>query len=125
MTTATQTRILVVDDNEHVLEALHTLSDLYEDIVIIGEARTGEEAVILAGQLQPDVVIMDILLPRNDGIEATRQIRQEHPHIRVIILTSAFDKDRRIEAFEAGASDYLLKIVSLDTLYHAIRAPDE
>ena len=89
---------------------------------VVGEAENGETAVHLAGELQPDVILMDLLMPNLDGFEATRRIRSEDDSIQVIALTSFAEKELVEKAFRAGAISYLLKDVSVDELAQAIRA---
>jgi DNA-binding NarL/FixJ family response regulator len=96
-------QMLIVDDHAIVREGLHTL--LLEEVTIqvVGEARNGVEALALAEQLQPDVVLMDLVMPEMDGITATRKIRQSCPNTQVLVLTS-FAEDQRVpEAIQAGA----------------------
>jgi DNA-binding NarL/FixJ family response regulator len=102
-------RILLADDQAMVREGLRTLLELHEDFEIVGEAADGAQAVARAAELAPDIVLMDLRMPRMGGIEATRQILAGHPHCRVIVLTT-FDEDEEVfEALRAGAVGYLLK----------------
>ena len=114
-------RLLIVDDQRLMREGLHTLLELEPDIQVAGEAGDGQEALQLYAGLLPDVVLMDIRMPVMDGVEATRQLLQEYPQARVIILTT-FDDDAYIfDGLRAGALGYLLKDVSGDELAQAIR----
>lgn len=114
-------RILLVDDHAMVRQGTRQLLARETDLEVIAEAGDGEEAVRLARQYSPDVVVMDIAMPKLNGIEATRQIKITHPRISVLAL-SAYDDDLYIFALlEAGAAGYLLKNVNADELIKAIR----
>jgi NarL family two-component system response regulator LiaR len=115
-------KVLIVDDHQVVRQGLRTFLELQEDVVVVGEAGDGLTAVELARQLEPDVVLMDLVMPRLDGIEATRQIVSLGIPAKVIALTSFSDNDKVFPAIQAGASSYLLKDVSPDDLVEAIRA---
>jgi len=115
-------RVLIVDDHQVVRRGLRTFLDLNDDIEVIGEAQDGLEGVELAAELSPDVVLMDLVMPRLDGIEATRRIKERSAAVGVIALTSFAGDDQVLPALEAGASSYLLKDVSPDELVEAIRA---
>lgn len=115
-------RILIADDHSVVREGTRRFLEQEEDLEVVGEAADGVEAVRLAGDLLPDVAIMDIAMPNVDGIEATRQIKERHPSITVLIL-SAYDDDQFVfSLLEAGAAGYLLKSVRGNELVDAIRA---
>ncbi len=113
-------RILLVDDQPLFREGLATLLDIHDGLTVIGEANNGQEAVALAAAHQPDVVLMDVRMPVLDGVAATRILRQEQPHIPVIILTTFDDDDYVFEGLRAGAVGYLLKDVSSQKLIEAI-----
>jgi len=115
-------RVLIVDDHQVVRQGLRTFLDLNEDIQVIGEAVDGQEGVELAAQLAPDVVLMDLVMPRLDGIAATARIKALNQGAKVIALTSFTEDDKVFPAIQAGASSYLLKNVSPDGLVEAIRA---
>lgn len=115
-------RILIAEDHAVVREGTRELLDREEDLEVVAEAGDGEEAVRLATSQRPDVVLMDIAMPKLDGIEATKRIKAIHPAIAVLVLT-AYDDDQYVFALlEAGAAGYLLKDVHTDELIKAIRA---
>jgi NarL family two-component system response regulator LiaR len=114
--------VLIVDDHQVVRRGLRTFLDLNDDMEVVGEAQDGLEGVELAARLEPDVVLMDIVMPRLDGIEATRRIKERSAAVGVIALTSFAGDDQVLPALEAGASSYLLKDVSPEELVEAIRA---
>ena len=114
-------RLIIVDDHDMVRRGLASYLSITPDIQLVGEASNGEEAVVLCDQLQPDIVLMDIMMPRMDGIEATRQIRKRNPHIQVIALTSYQEKDLVHQVILEGAISYLLKNVTGEELIDAIR----
>lgn len=115
-------RVIIADDHELFREGTRTLIDKEKDMEVIGEASDGEEAIALVKQLQPHVVLMDIAMPKINGIEATGKIKKDHPATAVLILT-AYDNDQYIVALlEAGAAGYLLKNVKSSDLVNAIRA---
>ena len=114
-------RLLLVDDQALFREGLHTLLSVHSDLEVVGEAKNGQEALALAGSLQPDVVLMDLRMPVLDGVAATRALKESHPHCRVIVLTTFDDDEYVFEGLRAGAMGYLLKDVSSDKLVEAIR----
>jgi CheY-like chemotaxis protein len=115
-------RVLLVDDHAMFRKGLLKLLERYQDLEIVGEANDGEEAVVLAARLMPDVVIMDNNMPKLNGIEATRQIRRALPAIQVIGLSMHDGKEIRAAMLEAGAVDYLQKTGAVKELYQAICA---
>jgi NarL family two-component system response regulator LiaR len=115
-------RVLVADDHGVVREGLRTFLRLQEGIEVVGEASDGAEAVEQARVLEPDVVLMDLVMPKLDGIEAMRRIREARPETRVIVLTSFGDDDKLLPAVRAGAAGYLLKSVQPGEVVRAIRA---
>jgi DNA-binding NarL/FixJ family response regulator len=115
-------RVLVVDDHAVVREGLRTYLALQDGLEVVGEAEDGEEAVREAERLQPDVVLMDLVMPRLDGTGAMRALRTRLPSARVIVLTSYADDDRLLPAIRAGASGYLMKNVQPVELARAVRA---
>jgi len=115
-------KVLIVDDHQVVRQGLQIFLDLQEDIQIVGEAGDGQAAVELAKELSPDVILMDLVMPRLDGIAATSRIKALYPGTKLIALTSFTEDDKVFPAIQAGASSYLLKDVSPDALVDAIRA---
>ncbi|MBN8209156.1 response regulator transcription factor [Bacillus sp. NTK071] len=115
-------KLLLADDHLMVRKGLRLFLQSQPDIEIIGEASTGLEAVTLAEQLQPDVVLMDLIMPEMDGIEATKQLKQKYPGMKIIILTSFSDQDHVLPAIRAGAEGYQLKDIDPDELIYTIRA---
>ena len=114
-------RVLIADDHAVVRQGLRTFLALQEEIEVVGEAEDGAQAASAAKRLQPDVALMDLVMPRLDGIEAIRRIREVSPDTRVIVLTSFVDEDRMIPAVRAGAAGYLMKDVQPQDLVRAIR----
>jgi NarL family two-component system response regulator LiaR len=115
-------RILIVDDHGIVRQGLRTYLDLLDEIEIVGEAENGVEAVAQVERHRPDVVLMDLVMPEMDGIEATRQICAISPATQVIVLTSFTEDEMVFPAIKAGAAGYLLKDVSPSHLASAIQA---
>jgi NarL family two-component system response regulator LiaR len=122
MITTEKIRVLIVDDHQVVREGLRSFLDVLDDIELVGEAVDGIAAVEMVKRFAPDVVLMDLVMPRLNGIEATRQVKTFNPNIKVIALTSFAEDDKVFPAIQAGASSYLLKDVSPDSLIDAIRA---
>jgi DNA-binding NarL/FixJ family response regulator len=114
-------QVLLVDDQQIVRQGLATILKYAPGIEVVGEAGDGEEAIDLAQELAPDVVLMDLKMPRLGGIPATRKIRAAHPDTHVIILTTYDADDMVFEGIKAGAQGYLLKDASSETLVEAIR----
>jgi len=114
-------RVSVVDDQSLIREGLAIILDTQPDIEVVGQAGDGREAVKLAGQLAPDVILMDIRMPLMDGIKATRQIKEIHPDIQVLILTTYNEDDLVFDGFRAGAIGYLLKDITRRALADAVR----
>ena len=115
-------RVLAVDDHELLRDGIRLSLLKYEDIELIGEARSGEDALQKCGQLLPDVVLMDMRLPRMDGIATTQAIKESYPEIQVLVLTSFVEKDLVQRAVQAGAVGYLTKGASKIEIAGAIRA---
>lgn len=118
----TPIRVLIVDDHAMVRRGLAAFLKAKPDLLLVGEAANGGEALTLCERLQPDVVLMDLMMPGLSGVEATRTIHERWPQVRVIALTSFGDKDLVREALTAGALSYLLKNVTAEDLAEAIRA---
>lgn len=118
-------RVLVVDDHVVVRQGLRDFIGLQDDMAVIGEGANGVEAVALSGELQPDVVLLDLVMPQMDGVEATRQILQVSPGTHVLILTSFGEDDKVFPAIRAGAQGYLLKDIRPDELVQAVREADQ
>jgi DNA-binding NarL/FixJ family response regulator len=114
--------VLVVDDHAVVREGLRSFLELQEGIEVVGEAADGEAAVRAAEAWQPDVVLMDLVMPRLDGVGAMRELRRRLPSARVIVLTSFPDDDRLLPAIQAGAAGYLLKNADPQEVVRAVRA---
>ncbi|MBP3040073.1 response regulator transcription factor [Bacillaceae bacterium Marseille-Q3522] len=114
-------KVLIADDHPVVRRGLVFFFKTQKDIEIVGEAKDGKEAVQLADSLQPDVALIDLEMPVMDGVEATRQIKNNHPNIKVLILTSFSDPKHVIPAIEAGASGYQLKDIEPDELVKAMK----
>jgi NarL family two-component system response regulator LiaR len=115
-------RVLIVDDHSVVRQGLEMFLALDQELEVVGEAKNGAEALRLARELKPDVVLMDLLMPVMDGITATGAIRQEVPEAEVIALTSVLEDRAIVDAVRAGAIGYLLKDTEADELRQAIKA---
>ena len=115
-------RILIADDHTLMREGIRALLEDQTDIVVVGEASDGREAVRLANQQRPNVILMDIAMPSLNGLEATRQIKHEHPEINILVLTMYDHEEYLRESLEAGASGYILKRAAASELIVAIRA---
>jgi len=121
MSKAKPIRVMLVDDHAVVRSGLSAFLMAFDDLELVGEAGSGEEAVALCDRLWPDIVLMDLVMPGMDGAQATRTIREKCPTIQVIALTSFKEAELVEGAIEAGAIGYLLKNVSADELARAIR----
>lgn len=115
-------RVLLADDHSVVRQGLRMFLGLDPELEVIGEARNGVEAVQMAQELNPDVVLMDILMPEMDGLEATRRIRAAQPDTEVIALTSVLENEKVFDAIRSGAIGYLLKDTESEELRRAIKA---
>jgi len=114
-------RILVVDDHAILRDGIRSLLESQDDIVVVGEASDGEEAFNLARNLLPDIVLMDITMPKTNGLEATRLIKESFPQVNVLILTQHDNREYISPALEAGASGYVLKRSGRREMLNAIR----
>jgi len=115
-------RVLIVDDQALFREGVRTILSIQDDIEVIGEASNGEEALRLAVQYQPDVVLMDLRMPIMDGVTATKRLKSTLPDCKVIVLTTFDDEESVFDGLRGGAVGYLLKDVNSEKLYEAIRA---
>jgi NarL family two-component system response regulator LiaR len=120
MTASKPIQVLIVDDHAIVRKGIRALLSTEADVDVIGEAENGRQAVALAKELQPDVVLMDLVMPEVDGIEATRQVTADRPGTRVLVLTSFAADDKVFPAIKAGALGYLLKDSGPEDLVKAI-----
>jgi two-component system, NarL family, response regulator LiaR len=119
---AVTVRVLITDDHKVVRHGLRGFLELDPELEVVGEAENGKEAVAMARRLEPDVVLMDLLMPVMDGIEATTEIRSKLPEVEVLALTSVLEDASVTGAVRAGAIGYLLKTTDADELHEAIRA---
>ncbi|MGD8464376.1 MAG: response regulator transcription factor [Anaerolineae bacterium] len=115
-------RVMIVDDHAMVRTGLATFLQVSDELTLVGQATNGLEAVELCEQIQPDVILMDLVMPEMDGVAATQVIRERWPSVQIIALTSFQDKDLVRDALQAGATSYLLKNVSMDELIEAVQA---
>jgi len=118
-------KVLFVDDHEMVRIGVSSYLSAQSDIEVVGEADNGKTAVQLALSLRPDIILMDLVMPEMDGIEATRQIMEEWPEAKIIIVTSFLDDEKVYPALEAGASSYMLKTSKASEIAEAVRATFE
>jgi NarL family two-component system response regulator LiaR len=114
-------QVVIVDDHQIVRDGLKMFLSVEEDLELVGEASNGEAALALCAEIEPDVVLMDLVMPRMDGTEATARIRENYPRIQVIALTSYAEQDLVQGALEAGAIAYVLKDIESEKLAEAIR----
>lgn len=121
MSTNNPIRIVIADDNESVRRGMALFLRAMNDMQLVGEAADGEEALQLCGEINPDVILMDLSMPEMDGIEATRLIRQQYPTIQVIALTGFEDNDLVNAVIQVGAAACLSKSVSIHELRRTIR----
>lgn len=117
-----KTRILIADDHPLLREALCKVFSNQKDMEIVGQASNGEEAIDLASQLKPDILVMDIMMPKLDGLEASRQIKKIAPNTAILILTAYDDDNYVLGLLEAGATGYLMKSAKGQDLVEAVRA---
>ena len=115
-------RLLVVDDHAIMRDGIRALLSLHDDVEIVGEAATGQEAIQKAQELSPDVIIMDIAMPGMDGLEATRRILKQNPKAKILILTQHDDREYVLSSIKAGSSGYLPKRALGSEMISAIRA---
>jgi two-component system NarL family response regulator len=112
-------KVLLVDDNRLMLEGLQNLLEVH-DVQVAGMAEDGQHAVVLAQTLEPDVILMDLRMPRCDGLSAIRLIKAEMPEMKIVVLTTSTDDQDLFEAVKSGACGYLLKSINADTLIEAL-----
>ncbi len=117
-----KTRIVIADDHPLLREALTQVFSSQKDMEVVGEASNGEEAIKLASQLKPDILVMDIMMPKFDGLEASRQIKKITPNTAILILTAYDDDNYVLGLLEAGAAGYLMKSAKGQDLVKAVRA---
>jgi DNA-binding NarL/FixJ family response regulator len=115
-------RVIIVDDHPLVRAGIAQLLESTDDISVVGQAADGEEGIAAVAELEPDLVLMDLSMPGMDGRTATRRIRESHPNVRVVVLSSYSERTDILEALDAGAAGYLLKDASRTELAQAIRA---
>ncbi len=113
-------RVLAADDQRVIRDGLAMLLGLLPDVEVVGTAANGEEALALADQLRPDVILMDLRMPRVDGVEATRRLRASHPQIKVVVLTTYADDRSVLDALRAGARGYLTKDAGAEEIRQAL-----
>jgi len=114
-------RVLVVDDHAILRDGIRSLLESQEDIIVIGEASDGAEAIECVGKLLPDIVLMDISMPKTNGLEATRVIKENYPQVKILILTQHDNREYISPALQAGASGYVLKRSGRRELLNAVR----
>ncbi len=115
-------RVMIVDDHPQVRRGLGVFLELWDDFLLVGEAENGETAVALVDRLQPNVILMDLVMPVMDGVTATRIIRHNFPNVQIVVLTSTIDLEVIQQALDAGATSYMLKNVTIDTMAKTIRS---
>ena len=121
MSPGERTRVLIVDDHSIVRAGLKQVLEQSGEFEVVGQAADGEEAVRVAAEVSPDVVVMDVMMPKKDGVEACREIMESVPGTRVIMLTASTEEDAVVEAIAAGATGYLQKETGLDRLLSTLR----
>jgi NarL family two-component system response regulator LiaR len=114
-------RILIADDHPLVRKGIRAMLGTHPDLELVGEAENGVEAVELARKLQPDIILLDLVMPRMDGLEALARIKEDNPDARILVVTSFADDEKVFPAIKAGALGYFLKVASPDMLAQAIR----
>jgi DNA-binding NarL/FixJ family response regulator len=114
-------RVLVADDQRVVREGLVMVLGLLDDVEVVGTASDGAEAIAMAADLHPDIVLMDLRMPRCDGVQATRSLREQHPDVKVVVLTTYADDRSVIDALRAGARGYLTKDAGGDQIRQGLR----
>ena len=115
-------RVLIADDHALFRRGLEMVLDNEPDIEVVGEAHDGDQAVDRASELMPDVVLMDVRMPRRSGIEATQKIKEQLPHVKILVLTNSDEEADLYDSIKAGASGYLLKEISSEEVADSIRS---
>ena len=121
MSSGERTRVMIVDDHSILRVGLKQVLEQTGEFEVVGQAADGEEAVRVAAEVSPEVVVMDVLMPKMDGVEACREIMESAPETRVVILTASTEEDAVVEAVAAGATGYLQKETGLDRLLSTVR----
>ena len=114
-------KLLLVDDHQMVRLGLKSYFELQDDVEVVGEATNGAEGISMALALRPDVIVMDIVMPEVNGIDATLAILKEWPEAKILIVSSYLDNEKIMPVLNAGAKGYMLKISSADELFHAVQ----
>lgn len=115
-------RILIVDDHSHAREGIREILEEYEDFLIIGEGKNGEEAIKLTEELMPDIILMDIQMPVMNGLEATKRIKLKFPYVKIVMITVSDDITDLFDALKKGAQGYLLKNIQSEAWYEYLKA---
>jgi DNA-binding NarL/FixJ family response regulator len=115
-------RILLVDDHSHAREAIREILEEYDDFLIVGEAKNGEEAIHLTEKLMPDIILMDIQMPVMDGLEATKRIKLKFPYVKIVMITVSDDITDLFDALKKGAQGYLVKNLQSEAWAEHLRA---
>lgn len=115
-------RIVIVDDHSHAREGIREILEEYQDFLIIGEGKNGEEAIKLTEELMPDIILMDIQMPVMDGLEATKRIKLKFPYVKIVMITVSDDITDLFDALKKGAQGYLLKNIQSEAWYEYLRA---
>lgn len=115
-------RILIVDDHSHAREGIREILEEYEDFLIIGEGKNGEEAIKLTEELMPDIILMDIQMPVMNGLEATKRIKLTFPYVKIVMITVSDDITDLFDALKKGAQGYLLKNIQSEAWYEYLKA---
>src|SRR5690348_4496429 len=121
MSEVEQITILIVDDHAIVREGIRAFLDIQPDCKVVGVAESGEAATRVAAELVPDIILMDLMMPGMDGVEATRRLKQISPHSQIIVLTSFHDDEHIFPALRAGALSYILKDIPPDEMAEVVR----
>ena len=121
MSAGERIRVMIVDDHSIVRVGLKQVLDQSGEFEVVGQAADGEEAVRVAADVSPDVVVMDVMMPKKDGVEACREIMESAPETRVLMLTASTEEDAVVEAVAAGATGYLQKETGREQLLSAVR----